>query len=289
MHNIDYLDIMIQYSCNFSCAGCITMSDYKRSGYVSADEGLGWLDHWKLKINPAVVCLFGGEPTMNPNLYQWIKNVRNTWPSATIKIITNGSLLDKVNLVDYFFNFQPATLQISLHYKETEKRQEIKKKLITQIKTLNKNFKIKEKDPNKPHEQFNFFAENFEIIIAEFGEFIKPYKGYGKHMLPWNSSSIHQSHSKCGSPRNPVLYKNRLYKCGPIANLKDTLTLFNIENKTEWQPYLEYQGNDCNDDLTTFVQQIGKPEEICSMCSASNEGAIAHYAPDAVKVKKGKS
>jgi hypothetical protein len=198
-------------------------------------------------------------------------------------------LLDKFELVNYFFNFQPAILQISLHYKETQKRQEIKKKLIDQIKILNKNFKIKAKNPKKPQEQLNFFTENFEIIIAEFGEFIKPYKGYGKHMLPWNSNDIHQSHSNCGSPRNPILYKNQLYKCGPIANLKDTLTLFDIQNKSEWQNYLEYQGKNCTDDLSIFVRKIGQPEEICSMCSSSKEAAIDHYAKDAVKTKKGKS
>ena len=277
---------MIQYSCNLNCNGCITMTNYRRSGYVSADEGESWIRQWSQKIFPEIVCLFGGEPMMNPDVYKWIKLVRDYWPTSTLKIITNGFFFNKKpEIVRILYDSQPSELQVSLHFRDDYHRKNILDGLIKTLKQTD--LILKPCSTRAPQEQRIFAKDDFKLIIAEFGEFVKPYRGYGKNMRPWESKNIIASHSHCGSPRNPVLYKNRIYKCSPIANLKDTLNLFGQVDSPQWEKYLSYVGFGINDNLDPLIENFGKPEWICSMCPSNNNSDIAHYDRDSVKVKKG--
>ena len=83
------------------------------------------------------------------------------------------------------------------------------------------------------------------------------------------------------------LYKNRIYKCGPIANLRDTLELHNLQDDPDWQLYLEYTGFGPADNLTELVNNFDKPNKICSMCSKNLQDAeVDHYALGSVLEKK---
>lgn len=281
MIDISYLDIMIQYSCNLSCKGCITMTDYNRKGWVSIREGNTWLHDWSSVIDPKTVCLFGGEPLLNRDLKDWISSVRQAWPGSTIKINTNGFYLDRVNLLDWLIG--PSKLQISMHLRNDPRRTEIISKLTKMMASSGKQFKPAV--PQDVHEQLRFIGEDLEIVVAEFGEFRKPYKGHGSSMQPAGGIPA-VSHSKCGSPNNPILYKNKLYKCGPIANLADTLRMHNKLDDVQWSEHLSYTGYSIKDDLAPFVTAINRPEWICSMCPDDDTELIDHYAADAVKEKR---
>ena len=93
-------------------------------------------------------------------------------------------------------------------------------------------------------------------------------------MAPFKSDPK-KAHSICGNPNVPVLYKNKLYKCAPIANLLD---LPNTKG-------FKYKPIDSLGNLNSFVKMIGKPESICSMCPESRSHSIDHYAKGEVYVK----
>ena len=282
MIEIAYLDIMIQYACNLSCQGCITMTDHNRKGWVNAAEGKTWLDSWSKSIRPNTVCLFGGEPLLNRDLRKWIMIVRDAWPDAVIKVITNGFYLNKVPVLDWLSG--PSELQLSLHFRNDARRDLI----ISNLKDAMKNSKIHfvPTVSQGPHEKYRFTSGIIDVIIAEFGEFRKPYSGLGASMKPANGNPK-ISHSKCGSPNNPILYKNKLYKCGPIANLADTLSLHDqLLDDASWKKYLEYDGYAVTDDLVEFAAGINKPECICSMCPDDDRELIDHYALGAVVEKR---
>lgn len=256
------------------------MTDYKRKGWVSAAEGEIWLRQWSTRISPKKVCLFGGEPFLNRELAVWIKNVRRHWPSAVIKIITNGFYLDKIPIIDMLDG--PSELQVSLHFRDEEHKPRVISSLMETIGRSGRRFNIVSKQSK--YEKLRLNADDIDIIIAEFGEFRKPYKGYGKEMLP-SQGKPSDSHARCGSPNNPILYDNRLYKCGPIANLNDTLKQLG-NDKPEWGQYLQYKGLRSTDDLQDFIDHINKPEWICSMCPDDDSELIDHYAEGSVMVKK---
>lgn len=275
---------MIQYACNLSCIGCITMSDYKRKGSVDVSEGTKWLTEWSEKLEVGTICLFGGEPLLNKDLIFWIRAVRKFFPTTTIKIISNGSYLKHIDILPELFNVGNAVYQISLHWREGPHFNNIKANLLSQL-TAYPNWKplISE----RKEVILAFKNQSVTVQLAVFGDFIKPYKGYGNTMKPWLSDDISVSYSICGSPQNPILYKNKIYKCGPIANLRDTLSLHNLIDDNDWQEYLKYAGYSINDNLTELIDNFNKPNAICSMCSKNkNIASVDHYATNSVLEKR---
>ena len=70
-------------------------------------------------------------------------------------------------------------------------------------------------------------------------------------LTPFDSDPA-KAHKICGSPNVPILYKNKLYKCAPIANLLD------LDKKDKYK----YEGIGPNCDVETIVKNINKPESV---------------------------
>ena len=101
-----------------------------------------------------------------------------------------------------------------------------------------------------------------------------PYKLENGELTPFNSDPA-KAHAICGNPNVPILYKNKLYKCAPIANLKD------LDKKGKYK----YEGIGPNGDLSPLIDNINKPESICSMCPESTDHSIDHFTKENVHVK----
>ena len=108
------LDIMIAYSCNISCAGCISISDRKRDGVASLDDIAAWCSKWNTYIDPEIITIFGGEPCLHPKLIEVCQTVRLAWPNSVIRLITNGYLLDNFD-PSHWFTLGKFEMQVSLH------------------------------------------------------------------------------------------------------------------------------------------------------------------------------
>jgi MoaA/NifB/PqqE/SkfB family radical SAM enzyme len=67
------------------------MSDHNRSeGSVSLADATAWMQSWSEKISMDTLVITGGEPTLNPDLFEIIKTARSCWPDTHIKLVTNG-------------------------------------------------------------------------------------------------------------------------------------------------------------------------------------------------------
>jgi len=279
MNHLKYLDVNIQYACNLSCVGCISLSNFARRGTVSINEGTEWLYSWSQRLTVDTLCLFGGEPLLNPDFDLWVLAARRYFPNTHIKVITNGYYL-KPEHIDVLSRVDNSTLQISFHFANRDEE------LLTIIKRATQHLKWSLSKTNNEVIFLKFVNDNLNIQCARFGEFRKPYRNDGHQMLPWNSTDLQASINSCGSPRNPILYNNRLYKCAPIANLKDTLNTFETYDKDAWEPYLQYRGYGLEDDIQEFCEDFGKPNRICSMCCSTRKSEVDHYAPGMVTKKK---
>ena len=70
-------------------------------------------------------------------------------------------------------------------------------------------------------------------------------------------------------------YKNKLYKCAPIANLKE------LDKKGLYK----YEGIGPNGDLEPLISNINKPESVCAMCPEDPGHSIDHFKKENVDVK----
>ncbi len=279
---INKLDIAIEYSCNLACKGCIAFSNYNRSGSVYPDIAEEWFSKWHTKINPKEIAMFGGEPLLNKDIGRLLKLVRQYWPDTTVKINTNTFNLS-VDHIKHLFDIGNSILQATFHFGEGEQRNNLKHKLMTAIKTFGP-WTI-QKDPD---DVCFLLLENKGVSIrcVQYGQFRSPAKGFGKNLRPWNSKTGNNI-KICGNPTDPIMYDGRLYKCSPLANLKDTLSYHNIDHIDEWQPYLTYKGVGPDDDVQAFVDNIGKSSWMCSMCADKVEDLVSfdHLKPGAVEFK----
>jgi organic radical activating enzyme len=271
MRIINRLDIMIAYSCNISCTGCISLSDRKRDGVASIEDITRWIAKWQNYVTPEVISLFGGEPTLHPRLIEICYLVRNAWPKSTIRLITNGYLLDNFD-PNIWFEFVPFEIQISLHRAD---HKEIIKNKIRQILECRTGWKFIKHGGVNEHKQHEWVIDNFSIYRSIFKDFVVPYRLDGNKITTWNSSPS-EAHKICGSPNTPILYKGNFYKCPPVANVID------LTGDT-----LDYSVCDTVDKLDEFIQGIGSPESVCGMCPAKSQAVIIdHFDIKNVQLKQ---
>jgi hypothetical protein len=271
MHKFYRLDIMVAYSCNISCAGCISISDIKRSGIEPLDRLVNSINKWKTVIDPGIVTVFGGEPCLHPNLLEICATIRSSWPTAVIRLITNGYLLDNFDS-SVWFDFVPFEMQVSVHRKDHEAIINQKIKNILQHRTP---WTVVKQGGVREHRQMTWSHKQFSVYKSIFKDFITPYKKVSTQFFPWYSDSV-QAHKICGSPATPILYKGLLYKCPPVANIMDITG----EN------WFDYRAVDVHDDLDNFVNSIGKPESVCSQCPNSAQAVVVdHFNQENVVVR----
>lgn len=270
MHKIPRLDFMIVYSCNLACQGCISLSDFNRNGVASINDIESWCSDWHQVLVPNVITLFGGEPTLHPKLPEICKIIKTYWPSATLRLITNGYLLDNFSS-DVWFNFSPFELQVSIHRLDHEKliNQKLKK-----ILANHKDWSVIKH--NNDHIQIEWFRPGFRLYKSKFGEFVAPYLLDHGNIVAAQSDPA-SAHAICGAPDTPVLYKNKLYKCPAVANIID-------HTGENW---LGYTPLSSTDDLTDFISMINKPEPVCRQCPDKSSAIVFdHQLKDTVIVRQ---
>ena len=262
IHHIPRLDLMIAYSCNISCAGCISISDIKRSGVESFELLVDSITKWKTVILPDVVTLFGGEPCLHPQLQDLCKEIRAAWPDSTIRLITNGYLLDNFDSSKWF-DFVPFEFQVSIHRKDHES---IINKKIKNIIQHRRPWTVSKQGGANQHRQITWTHNNFSVYKSIFSDFVVPYKKTQDQYLPWHSDPT-EAHKICGSPATPILYKGLLYKCPPVANIIDI-------TGDNW---FDYHAVGAHDNLNEFVQNIGRPESVCGQCPDRTQAVVINH------------
>ena len=261
------LDIMIAYSCNIACAGCISISDRKRDGVASLEDISAWCTKWQEYLDPEVITIFGGEPCLHPKLVEVCETVRSAWSNSVIRLITNGYLLDNFDPSDWF-TLGKFEMQVSVHRQD---HRAIIDSAIKNILLQRSNWKTTAHGGDD-HKQIAWVNGDVTIYKSMFKDFIVPYKD---NVQPWHSDPT-QAHKICGSPNTPILYKGLLYKCPAVANAID----ISGEN------WFDYRAYDVNDNLAEFVSNINKPETVCGQCPDQQQAVIInHFDINNVKTK----
>jgi len=269
-YSINRLDFNIAYACNLSCKGCISLSDFPRTGVETFASLKLQCETWHKLVDPKIISVFGGEPLIHPKLIDILLMIRQYWPWSIIRLITNGYLLKKYNPEDWF-NLGPFEMQVSVHRKDHEPLLTKEIKRILQCKEPWKVFRGK----SGQHRDIGFVYKNITIYKSRFKDFVVPYKLIDNKLTPFNSDPK-KAHAICGSPDTPILYKNKLYKCAPIANILEL-----DQNK-----HYNYKGLNATDkSLYKFIKNINKPESICSMCPENKTHSINHFDKRNVHVK----
>jgi hypothetical protein len=262
---------MVAYSCNVSCKGCISLSDFPRNGVEKFEDLEKSINYWSNYIQPSVISIFGGEPLLHPKLLQILKKVRESWPNSTVRLITNGYLFDRYDPLSWY-DIGNLEIQVSMHRKDHKK---IITDKISKILIQKKGWKTEKIKDVMDHKFIQFINSNLTIYMSQFKNFVMPYNLKNGKPIPYNSNPA-IAHSLCGSPDTPILYRGSLYKCAAIANLLD------VADKDVYN----YKKVSSVEDLHLITNFINIPESICSICPDNLHNMVDHFDKETVHVKQ---
>ncbi len=243
------IQLHLTHSCNLTCEGCTHYMNQGHSGKVSLETASEWYDSWNKKILPLRVTLMGGEPSLHPDLTEFVYLTRKKWPNSYIEIVSNGFFLHKHPGLWKALKQTNTTLGVSVH---ADGDPEYRKKF-EPIYALMKQWI----DYGAP-------VEMRPSII----HWLRQYKGYGDKMEPYEDNDPKNSWKHCVSKLCVQLHEGKLWKCPALAYLPMQAEKYNLSEK--WDPYLKYIPLDpsCSkEELKDFFTR--REESFCKMCPAS--------------------
>jgi len=93
---LDYLEFHVAHHCNLNCKGCGHYSNFVKEEFPCFSQYSEDVSRLKqLADQIQEIRLLGGEPLLNPELPKFIQVIRNAYPDADIRVVTNGLLIPK--------------------------------------------------------------------------------------------------------------------------------------------------------------------------------------------------
>jgi sulfatase maturation enzyme AslB (radical SAM superfamily) len=260
---LPFVETMITQVCNLSCTGCTNYSDLQHEGYVPWSQGRDWIESWLERVDIADFGILGGEPTVSPEVNDWILGLRQVLPKAQIRFTTNGLLLNKkFDIVENMADVGNCVFKIAFHQDNPE-LEEVVKRI----------FDMYDWEPVVEYGVHRWKTKNnFRFHVKRPDTFWKTFKGPYEDMAP-HTSIPSDAFDICCQQTCPLLHNGRIYKCSTSGLLAETLEKFNTPNSEQWQQYLQQgMGADCSDqELTTWLENFGKPADVCGMCPSPTD------------------
>jgi MoaA/NifB/PqqE/SkfB family radical SAM enzyme len=261
---LPFVETMITYACNLSCAGCSNYSDYNMKGSISWQNGKSWIEKWIDRLDISDFGIMGGEPTLNPDCEKWIYGVRQLLPNSQIRFTTNGVNFHKCpEVLDWCIDVGNTVFKFTIHEDKP-----YAKSIIEYI------FKKYEWKPVTEYGINRWIGpNNTRFQINSPTQFFKTYKGTFGNMWPHNNNPK-DAFDMCIQQTCPLLYEGKIYKCSSIALLNKVLNDWKQPINQEWKPYTDYQGISIESplhEIVMFIKNFGKPHKICTMCPTKKD------------------
>jgi len=260
---LEFLEVMMINACNLSCAGCTTFSDLVHQGYVTWDQGRGWIEPWTQRVDIEAIGVMGGEPLINPDLKQWLVGMRELLPQTQIRFVTNGLLLPKnwwiLDLLDELGN---CVLKISQHVDDPGLSE-----------SINQIFSSRSWQPVKEHGIDRWVSPSgLRFQVSRPTKFFRTFRGTYNDAMPHDSDPV-EAFRICVQKKCPLLMHGKIWKCGTMALTPPMLARFDWPNRSDWEPFVTAGLEpDCNDaQLDEFLANFGRPHALCRQCPSSGD------------------
>lgn len=253
MKLVRHLEIHVAHSCNLSCESCSHYSNHGHKGVVSLQEAEHWMRLWNRRLKLGAFSLLGGEPTIHPDLTGFVTLARKCWPTAYLRLVTNGFFLSRhPQLPVVLKQVSNAGIYLSIHH-ESHNYQEKLEPMFDLLKSWVRDYGIRVE-----------FYESYKY-------WTRRYHGEGHAMEPFKDGQPRQSWEHCPAKTCPQLFDGKIWKCAPLAYLRLQDTKYRLSDS--WEPYLQYQpleSNCTDEEMEEFFRR--EDESVCGMCPAKPVG-----------------
>lgn len=248
MVTIPKLEMHITDACNLRCAGCTHYADHGLRGRLELSVATQWIAEWSRRVSPLRFSLLGGEPLLHRDVPRFLVVVRETWPGAELRLVTNGLLLARHPELWPVLASTSAILTVSEHARTPEYAERFAPAL------------------RLARERASDFGVRLDVRDCVTGWF-KLYRGAGPAMRPFEDGDARRSWRVCETKHCLTLRDNALWKCPPVAHLPVVAAMHGLAAEGSWRPYLAYEPLELSatdDEIRGFVGR--REEPVCEMC-----------------------
>jgi len=249
-HKIHNLEIHVTHACNLACKACSHFSNENVGTNISLESLKEQMSFWSQRIAPKQFSILGGEPALNPELAEIVRECRRQWPEARLVLVSNGFRLFKHPELPQALEETGCELHVSIHHKGPEYTEKVEgvKQLLNEWQNEYK-FKL----------EYRSSSEKWRMT----------FQGEGADIRPRDDKDAEGSWKICPSKYCPQIFEGKLWKCPQVAYLQLMDRKFQLSH--EWDKYLGYQPLEpyCSTaELREFLDR--KVEAVCEMCPAEN-------------------
>ncbi len=183
---------------------------------------------------------------MHPRLAEFVRLSRKHWPTAELRLISNGFLLGRHPDLPAALRDTNTCLCVSIHHPSPQYQEKLR----------------------PVRELLDGWEMNCGIRLEYFQSYrhwTRRYHGSGSAIEPFDDRQPRNSWEICPSKEHAQLFEGQIWKCAPLAYLKLQAQKYQLSDK--WNPYLQYQPlrpNCTPDELKTFF--AAQDEPCCGMC-----------------------
>jgi len=277
---LPYAEFYITNVCNYSCHNCNRFNNYDFKGSYKWDNS--YYEKWASKTKIRKINILGGEPTLNPNLPNFVLGISKLWPDTTNKRInTNGANL-KSKLLHKLLKRYNWRIELNLHDLPPSK---INKHVIQELNKhwgplkLIKRTRKKVNLMTKRDENTQSFGDNMVtqtrmetslgvvILINEMTEFHENAFIDKENMILYDSDP-NDAHKHCTMKTCHHFIDGKLYKCGVVKLVPDIMKQKNLSYPSIYDQYKPLDDNSTQQDLDNLAKN-SIPQ--CTHCPGSEE------------------
>jgi hypothetical protein len=161
---------------------------------VTLDEAETWMRPWQERIRPAIFGLVGGEPALHPQLPEFVRLSRRSWPDSLLVLTTNGLLLDRHPQLPAALEATGTLLRLTKHH-DGPHYQAAFRGVVELLADWSRRHRFRT-----------------EILLAGT-RWTRRYLGEGAEALPYDDGDPLASWQHCQCRPCRQLFRGRLWKC----------------------------------------------------------------------------
>ena len=246
---INRLELHVTHACNLACESCSHYSNHNHRGHMSLSDADRWMGVWSSRVFLDEFHLLGGEPTIHPELTEFVRLARWHWPETIIRIRTNGFFLHRhPRLPELLAADKRVIISVAVHHDSAEYRE----RLQTTFNLI-----------DRWQKEFAISVE----VDQSFKNWTQRYIGFGADMQPFEDGAPRASWEICPARECMQLFEGKIWKCAPLTYLAMQKAKYGLSSK--WDFYLGYKPLEpsCSDsEFDAFVAKEDEPH--CGMCSS---------------------
>lgn len=256
----------ISMTCNLTCEGCESFNNYNFKGQVKFADYADYYKEWSKKLNIKTVTIHGGEPFTNPDILNWVTNLKRLWPTADeYYVATNGTILrNKITVARQVVD-QGYFINVTVH--DPAMYEDIRNQLEEVLEPYD--YLIRKMDLG--YEYYDKHTEQIYGLIEYNYHFKKSAIDYIKDKTWYmHRSDPTQAYKTCLEDLSPCnfFHKGMLYQCQLTALRDDLFLQFSIEPEAV-DLLKKYKHGDPfypMNKLRKFFKSHNRPIPQCTLC-----------------------